>query len=513
MLIWVKTNMGNFTIQNMNEEDTIKILKLEVLKKMIHKIPRIKNISVNRLRLRNNSGITLVNNKTLEKSNVKDNTTLYLDINMGAFGEVRKPEIDGEYFDINEFIYNTVNSDDIVFVSWGNYIINPITMREYRSSKYSDWHNVFRQQLPIPLLEHSVNVNKDINMFSIDKGFKSISQYDIRVILESLINQRRGVDKIRINGIDRYSLNTCILLDELGINCVYTDSITNLYFIPELYGYCEASGDENNIQLCLEDLSIKLDDIGVEYFIYGKPLDISTLIHNNNYINNALKQWFRIEHDGGMKGGGVNPGRVITGENLSEHVGRLIRLIDKQEFSDRIEYQIKDLGDSKYIQDFSGYEKGFKFGILLEPEDYEIRHFEGRGDLEPYESLAKARYKNGRVYYFAIPKTFQDIKDHGVFPYYLELAKVGLPPYDINYELPYTGTLFSRFEPDPNHIFSAYQIRKKLTQKKKLRDAKQKLALSRAIDIDNVAIQKISEYLSNIERDPELQSKMVRENR
>jgi hypothetical protein len=510
MLIWIKTNMGNFTIQNMNEEDTIKTLKLEVLKKMIHKIPRIKNISVNRLRLRNNSGITLVNNNTLEKSNVKDNTTLYLDINMGAFGEVRKPEIDGEYFDINEFIYNTVNSDDIVFVSWGNYIINPIIMREYRSSKYSDWHNVFRQQLPIPLLEHAVNVNKDINMFSIDKGFKSISQYDIRVILESLINQRRGVDKIRINGIDRYSLNTCILLDELGINCVYTDSITNLYFIPELYGYCKASGDENNIQLCLEDLSIKLDDIGVEYFIYGKPLDIATLIHNNNNINYALKQWFRIEHDGGMKGGGVNPGRVITGENLNEHVGRVIRLIDTQGFSDRIQYQIKDLSDSKYIQDFSGFEEGFKFGILLEPSKFYDRHF--ADDLEPFESLARVRYKNGRVYYFAIPKTFQDIKDHGVFPYYLELANVGLPPYDINPELSNSGTFYSQWEPDYNHIFSAYQIRKKLTQKKKLRDSKQRLALSE-VPFDNEAVQKISEYLSNIERDPELHSKMIRENR
>ena len=27
------------------------------------------------------------------------------------------------------------------------------------------------------------------------------------------------------------------------------------------------------------------------------------MLHYNNYINNALKQWFRIEHDGGMKGG------------------------------------------------------------------------------------------------------------------------------------------------------------------------------------------------------------------
>jgi hypothetical protein len=347
-------------------------------------------------------------------------------------------------------------------------------------------------------------------MFSIDKGFKSISQYDIRVILESLINQRRGVDKIRINGIDRYSLNTCILLDELGINCVYTDSITNLYFIPELYGYCKASGDENNIQLCLEDLSIKLDDIGVEYFIYGKPLDIATLIHNNNNINYALKQWFRIEHDGGMKGGGVNPGRVITGENLNEHVGRVIRLIDTQGFSDRIQYQIKDLSDSKYIQDFSGFEEGFKFGILLEPSKFYDRHF--ADDLEPFESLARVRYKNGRVYYFAIPKTFQDIKDHGVFPYYLELANVGLPPYDINPELSNSGTFYSQWEPDYNHIFSAYQIRKKLTQKKKLRDSKQRLALSE-VPFDNEAVQKISEYLSNIERDPELHSKMIRENR
>jgi hypothetical protein len=301
MLIWVKTNMGNFTIQNMNKVDTIKELKLEVLKKMILKVPRIKNISVNRLRLRNNSGITLLNDHTLEKSNVRDNTTLLLDINMGAFGEVKKPEINGEYFDINEFIYYMLDTDDIVFVSWGNAITNLHIMREHRSSKYPEWHNVFRQQLPIPLLEHAVNVNKDINIFSIDKGFESITEYDIRIILEDLIKQRKGVHKIRIGNIDRYSLNTCILLDELGINCVYTDSIVNLYFIPEIYGYCDASGDKNDIQLCLLDLSIKLNNLGVEYFIYGQPLDIGTLITNNLNIGNNIKDWFQIDQRGGKR--------------------------------------------------------------------------------------------------------------------------------------------------------------------------------------------------------------------
>ena len=262
--------MGNYSIQNLNGNNTIKDLKEEIKKKMKVNVPIIK------LRLRNNSGKILLDDKSLSQSNVSDNTTLILDVKMGAFGEMKKPEIDGEYFDINKFVYDTLDTNDIVFVSWGNAIANPIILTEHKSNKYSNLHNVFRQQLPIPLLEYAVNVNKNINMYSIDKGFEGITEYDIRRILKKLTKP------INISGIELYSINTCELLDELGIDCVYTDSIINYYFIPEIYGFCSNSKENTDIQLCLLELKDNFEYLGVEYFIYLQPLDIETLLTNLN---------------------------------------------------------------------------------------------------------------------------------------------------------------------------------------------------------------------------------------
>ena len=279
--------MGNYSIQNLNENNTIEDLKEEIKKKMKVNVPIIK------LRLRNNSGKTLLDDKSLSQSNVSDNTTLILDVKMGAFGEMKKPEIDGEYFDINKFVYDTLDTNDIVFVSWGNAIANPIILTEHKSKKYSNLHNVFRQQLPIPLLEYTVNVNKNINMYSIDKGFEDITEYDIRRILKKLTKP------INISGIELYSINTCILLDELGIDCVYTDSIINYYFIPEIYGFCSNSKENTDIQLCLLELKDNFENLGVEYFIYLQPLDIETLLTNNLKIGNSIKDWFQMVQTGG----------------------------------------------------------------------------------------------------------------------------------------------------------------------------------------------------------------------
>ena len=497
MFIYIKSHNGNFGIQNLNKNNTVRDLKEEIKKKLKMNIP------IKKMRLRNSRGKTLKDELSLIDSEVYDNTTLILDANIGAFGEMNQPQIDGKDFDINEFIYDTIDTDDIVFVSWGNAIANPYIMNEYKSRKYPKYHNVFRQQLPIPLLEYAVNINKNINMYSIDRGFENITEYDIRTILNKLANP------INISGIQLYSINTCELLDEIGIDCVYTDSVINYYFIPEIYGYCFKSKENTDIQLCLHDLKNNLDNLGVEYYIYEKPLDISTMVTNNNNIGNNIKDWFQIDNKN-KKGGGINPGRVITGENLHENVGRLIRLIDTQGYSDRSPYQIRDLTNTKYIQEFSGYEEGFRFGILLEQDEPDNEYVLRRilPELESFETYAKVKYKSG-FYYFLIPKTFQDIRDHGVFPYYLELANVGLPPYDFNPDLPNTS-IFSQLEPDRNHIFSAYQIRKKLTQKKKLRDAKQKLALSK-VPFDDIIVKKINENLSNIHRSPQLHNRMVRE--
>ena len=496
MLLTISLYTGRIIITSLNKDNTVLDLKKEVLKRIGTSIPLQKIYF-------NVAGKILDESKTLGENNIKDNTSLQLKVKMGNFGETQ-PKDNNHDFDINSFILDTINIEDIVFVSWGNYISNQsLILRENTSSIYRDWHNVFRQQLPLPLLQYAMNVNKDISMYSIDQGFEQVDHFDIRNIL------KKFVEPIIINKTELFKLNTCDLLNEIGIECPYTDSTISLYFMKYTYGYCNSNtGDFINIDMCLNELKDNLDQMGVQYYIYGQALDIETLITNNNDVGYKIKQWFQ---NGGKKqiGGGINPGRVITGENLNEHVGRVIRLIDTQGFSDRIRYQIKDLSGSKYIQDLSGFGDGLRFGILLEQDEASNRYY--AEDLEPYESLARLRYNNGRIYYFAIPKTFQDIQDHGVFPYYLELANVGLPPYDINPELPNTH-LYSQFEPDYNHIFSAYQIRKKLTQKKKLRDAKQKLALSHIPDLDNSHLNLINSYLSNIERDPQLASRISEEN-
>ena len=495
MLLTILLFTDKLIITSLNKDNTVIDLKKEILKKIGKPMP-LKKFYLNKL-----SGKTLDESKTLGENNVGDNTTLQLKVKMGHFGETQ-PKDNNIDLDINSFILDTINIEDIVFVSWGNYLSDQHrVLREYRSIKYNDWHDVFRQQLPLPLLQYATHVNKDISMYSIDQGFEQINHFDIRNILIKF------VEPIIINKTELFKLNTCDLLNEIGIECPYTDSTISLYFMKYTYGYCQSNtNDFINIDLCLTELKDNLDHMGVEYYIYGQALDIETLITNNNDIGDDIKSWF---HNNKIKqrGGGINPGRVITGENLNEHVGRVIRLIDTQGFSDRIRYQIKDLSGSKYIQDLSGFD--LRFGILLEEDEESNRYF--AEDLEPYESLARLRYNNGRIYYFAVPKTFQDIRDHGVFPYYLELANVGLPPYDINPELPNTGP-YSKYEPDYNHIFSAYQIRKKLTQKKKLRDAKQKLALSHIPDLDNQHLNLINSHLSNIERTPQLANRMASEN-
>ena len=73
----------------------------------------------------------------------------------------------------------------------------------------------------------------------------------------------------------------------MGINCVYTDSIVNLYFIPEIYGYCDASGDKNDIQLCCthEQKEI-IDNIDIKYINnYQSWLKIIWALYNqfNSY--------------------------------------------------------------------------------------------------------------------------------------------------------------------------------------------------------------------------------------
>lgn len=286
MLITVRGNGITLHINSLTENNTVLHLKEEIIKKMHTNIP------LNKIILRYNLKI-LDDSKTLKENNIGDISNINMSIVMGLFGETQ-PKDNNIDFDINSFILDTIDIDNIVFVSWGNYISNQsLILEEKRSSIYRDWHNVFRQQLPLPLLEYGVKINKHINMYSIDQGYSGLYEFDIRHIL------KKYVEPIIINDIELYILNTCDILNEIGIECPYSDSIISLYFMKYTYGYCNSNkSDFVNIELCLNELKQNLNQMGVEYYIYRHPMDIRTLITNNDDIGYNIKEWF---HNGGKK--------------------------------------------------------------------------------------------------------------------------------------------------------------------------------------------------------------------
>ena len=169
----------------------------------------------------------------------------------------------------------------------------------------------------------------------------------------------------------------------------------------------------------------------------------------------------------------MNPARIITGENAEEYSGRLVRILDRQGECNRTPYQIRELTNRVWIQDFDFGDNGFKFGILLPPYD-PLLSDERYNDyikndilpqLERYETFVRVKYKNGQTYIFAVPRSFNTLRfsreGTTLMPYYLEVARVGKPKFD------FMDGKSSGLLPDHYELFSAYKIREKLTKKKK----------------------------------------------
>lgn len=517
MNIFVKLIDGKTITLTLNENDNLDNLKKNFIKKS-----GIPEKYIDKIRFKKSNG-QYINNKLTLGEQISNDANLNIDINRLTLGNEEKPMYNDEYFDINDFILDSTDINDIVYFCWGNFISNEsLIIMESKNVKqeYKNWHNVFRQQLPLPLLEYAVQRNRNLNMFSVDRGFHDIRYFDIRNILQ------KYVEPILIGNIELYQINTCDILNEIGIECPYTDSISNIYFFKYMYGFCNSHNKvATDIPICLNELEDKLRNEGIEYYIFGTPMDSETIISNNNIIKRNIQNWFDNDRRirGGskiMKGGDINPGRVITGDNAAEYAGRIVRIIDTQGYSDRNRWQIKELTNRRWIQDFDfneeSYRLGLKFGILLPPindDNIELKRYIRNHilpELEPFETYVRIKYNNhaNHIFYFAVPKKFQDILDHGTFPYYVELANVGKPKYDVVDEV--VGD-YGRYTHEPKGIFDAYQIKKKLTKKKKLREAQQRLSASQISDMDNELLLNMNEKLSTMPSDPQLPIRMIKE--
>ncbi len=253
------------------------------------KINKILNIPIIRQKLIIGTK-ELDDNETIEYYNIDMLTNIKLDIMMGAFGIVKKPPID-----INTFIIDNTYSyyNEIIVFIWGNYINYNRRLKETKIVKdmYTNWHDIFRQQLPIPIIEKTYIENKDISIYLVVSGFANINEYDIRLILNNI------TEPIIIENIELYSIPINILFEEIGLPYIdnnINNSVINIYILPYYYGFCNTnySNTETNIKLCLNELQQSLNDIVEEYYIYGQPLDINELITNIKETQ-SLKTWYK----------------------------------------------------------------------------------------------------------------------------------------------------------------------------------------------------------------------------
>ena len=318
-----------------------------------------------------------------------------LKIIMGAFGFQKKPPID-----INTFIIDNIYdflSDIIVFI-WGNSIYTNRNLIEYKTDKYPLHHDTFRQQLPIPILEKAYLENKDVTVYSVDEGFSTISDYDIRGIL---INY---VEPIIVDKIEFYSIPLHTLFTELEINHddnLINKSKVNLYFIPYTYGYCKSSNDNDNtnIKLCLRELEDNIKPLVDEFYIYDQPLDIDTLITNDGNDIESFKDWFNLE-------GGRN--KQISHKKIKlpkKYTARLSRK-DKLKQKKSIKRSIKLYEKGKYLDrpKLKSYKPKKSSWVTKFEKKYgeDIKSYEDieRATKIPKEAL-KAVVKKGKGAYYS----------------------------------------------------------------------------------------------------------------
>lgn len=323
----MKINVRNeMTGQNLSfiihENGTVQDLKDSILKKT--------NIPINRQKLTYNLKV-LTNNELLSDYNLEFLSTIKLKIIMGAFGIQKKPD-----FDINTFVFDNIHnySSDIIIFIWGNAININRNISEYKTDLYKDYHDVFRQQLPLPILEKAYSENKDVTIYSVDEGFISLNELDIRNIL------LQYTEPIVVDKIEYYSIPMNLLFSLIGLpftdNLINT-SIVNFYFIPYPYGFCKSSKNETtDIQLCLRELQENLELLVSEYYIYAQPLDIDTVLSTKDTQLDTLKSWYN-------KNGG---GKV---KKIPRKYTKRLSNKDKKKQTKNIRRSIKSYKKGKYI--------------------------------------------------------------------------------------------------------------------------------------------------------------------
>ena len=296
--IFVKTMNGKtITLNDVESTDTILDIKKEFLKK------EGINDDPDNFKFMFPPGRVKSDDKTMDEIGVKKESTLYVVYKLGPPKEKKFPEkgLTGSLSNdtVNDLIMRVINTDDdprSVIVIPGSVIGSDRSLIEPMvtpGSKYYNKHDIFKQQLPLPILEDAYNNDKNVHIFLVDPGFniRNNSKNDVRNIFDSIEDNDSMVyseessdeidDKMGFYIEETYSVFKEINLKNIE-NYVEKELYIYLYILPFTVRQNE-----------LTTLSKLLDD--TDHYIYLKPDPHQDLTSENFTTNGTttrrLKKW------------------------------------------------------------------------------------------------------------------------------------------------------------------------------------------------------------------------------
>ena len=302
--IFLKDATGDtYTIDNITSETPIYYLKEQFLKKKFSGKGELQGIPIENIRMIFN-GKQLINEKKVNDYNIRKYSTLHTLYRFESFKDVEHPK---DFFGdtLKDFIIDTMNNDEypnksVIVIGGSKLGTERISKEELveENTEYSMKHDLFKQQLPLPLIIDNYNNEKDIHLFLIDPSFRNGSKGEFEPDIYPIL--QNTCEKIDYGPLKVYVGYVKDILEEIQLNGNILRSLEdkeiliNIYVIP--YSYSE--NDKNM-------LARYLDSKNTEYSIYLKNIPHQNL-ENDNFISNSQivqRERHKTWHNMGQFGG------------------------------------------------------------------------------------------------------------------------------------------------------------------------------------------------------------------
>lgn len=401
MQIFIKNFQGKSITLDVNPEDTVLKVKTMFLKK--------EKISSNPLSIKFTFQAKLLdNNKTLKESNVTYGSTISAVYKMG---NAHAPEedkfslpqnitniVDDKIEDLIMRVINADPDEKSVVVIPGSVLGDNRIIRENLvtpDSDYYDKHDLFKQQLPLPILQEAYNSNKNVHIFLIDPGFNLSENAlnDVRYILNnidannSMIFSEESSDEIDKH-IGFYLEETYEIFKEIKLTGLEYYEEKELYVYIYILPFTISVDDINQIRQMLQNLE--------EYYLYLHPsasashnLTNKEITSNSSIIRN-LKIWHgnlygHSQNAGGLRLTEAGSKDMIIRTKTPEHYTSGLSKKDKKKQQRYLKRSSKDYKQGKYTP--RPKLKSFKNKKSSWTQKFEKKYGE---DVKSYKQISKA---------------------------------------------------------------------------------------------------------------------------